>query len=188
MPMHELDENQYAEYQRLVEITQLVQKNPKATRMLQEAIAEAAPDRIGPEIRIRNEVNEKLAGIEKMIADERAERAKEREERAAEEAKRDIEGRWLKGRSTLRAAGYNDEGISKIEELMEKRGVADHEVAAAYFERENPPPDPVVTGSQRFSFFDMPKDDVSLEALMKGDDEGFLRQAIPAALKDVRGG
>ena len=184
---HEIDENEYAEYQRLREVASLIQKNPEATRRLQEAVAIAAPDRIGPEIRIRNEMNERLSGIEKLLADDRAERAKEREERQAEESKRELESRWLKGRTALRSAGYNDDGIAKIEELMEQRGVADHEVAAAYFERENPPPDPVVTGGSRWNFFDMPKDDVSLDALMKGDDEAFLRQAVPAVLKDMRG-
>lgn len=187
MAMHEIDENEYAEYQRLREVATLIQKNPDATRRLQEAVAIAAPDRIGPEIRIRNEVNERLSAIDKKFDDFLAAQTKEREDRHAEESKRELEGRWLKGRSALRAAGYNDDGIAKIEELMEQRGVADHEVAAAYFERENPPPDPVVTGGSRWNFFDMPKDDVSLDALMKGDDEGFLRQAVPAALKDARG-
>jgi hypothetical protein len=28
---------------------------------------------------------------------------------------------------------------------------------------------------------------VSLDALMKGDEESFLRNAIPSALKEVRG-
>jgi hypothetical protein len=187
MATHEIDENDYAEFQRLREVATLIQKNPEATRRLQEAVAIAAPERIGPEIRIRNEVNEKFSGIEKKLDEFLSGQAKEREERQAESAKRELEGRWLKGRAALRDAGYNVEGIGHVEKLMEERGVADHEVAAAFFERENPPPEPVSTGSSRWDFFNIPKDDVSLDALMKGDEESFLRNAIPAAIKEVRG-
>lgn len=35
--------------------------------------------------------------------------------------------------------GYTDEGISEIQKIMRERKVADPEVAAAYFEKRNPP-------------------------------------------------
>lgn len=190
MPMREIDENEYAELRRVADVANVIGKHPKARELLQEAVEIAAPDQAGPEIRIRREVTEKLSGIEKMLADDRAERAKEREDRAAEDAKKALEGRWLASRGKARDSGYTDEGLTKLEEFMEKNGVADHELAIPAFERLNPPPEPVTTGGTRFNWFDRPQDGVSkdaMDALMRGEDESFLREAIPAALKEVRG-
>lgn len=187
----EIDENEYAELKRVAEVAQLIGKSPEAVRKLHEAVAIAAPDRAGPEIRIRHEVDEKLSGFEKKFDAFMEAQAKDREEREAEAARRDLEGRWLAGRKKLRDAGYNDDGIQKIEELMEKRGVADHEVAASFFEKENPPPEPAVTGNSRWDFFNggsLATDDTLIGKLMAGDDEAFLASAVPIAIKDARGG
>jgi hypothetical protein len=185
----EIDENEYAEMKRVTDVAQLIGKHPEARALLQQAVALAAPEQAGPEIRIRNEVNTRLSGIEKLLADDRAERQKEREEEKAERDRRNLDRQWLSGRQKLRDAGYNDEGITKVEEFMEKRSVADHEIAMAAFERENPPPEPVATGGTRWNFFDQrDAGNLGLDALMKGDDDGFLAQALPAALKEGRGG
>ena len=185
--MPELDENEYAEFQRLKAVVGKVRQNPAALRKMQEAIADAVPEEVGPEIRIRQEMTEKIGGIEKTLADFVAEQRKEREERQSEETKRELEGRWLKGRAAARKAGYMDEGLDKLEAYMEEKGVADHEIAIPAFEKLNPPPEPVVSGNSRFNFFDQPPQDMGLDLLMKGDDEGFLRKAIPSALKEARG-
>jgi hypothetical protein len=188
MPKIEIDENEYAELKRVSDVARVIGNHPKAREMLQQAVAIAAPEQAGPEIRIRQEVTEKLSGIEKMLADDREERRKEKEERAADNMKRSTDRQWRAGQAKLRDAGYNEEGIAAVEKLMEERTLVDHEAGAALFERLNPPAQPVVSGGSRWNFFDLPKDDISLDTLLKGNDEAFLNQSIPAVLKDVRGG
>ena len=185
----EIDENEYVEMKRVTDVARLIAANPKARPLMQQAIAEAAPDQIGPEHRIRQEVDEKIGGLEKTIREFLDETKAEKAAREAEETKRTFETRWLGTRNKAREAGYTDEGLEKLEAWMEKRGVADHEIAIPAFERENPPPEPVVTGGRGWDFFNgIPKDQPDLQALLNGNDEAFLATAIPAALNDVRGG
>lgn len=187
----EIEESELANLKRVNDVAVLIGKNPKARSMLQEAVALAAPEEAGPEHRIRSEFAEALSGIQAELAKDREERAKEKQEREAESARRDLEGRWLAGKKLLRDAGYTDEGIAAVEQLMEQRGIADHEAARALHERLNPPAEPAVTGGSRWNFFDRGAEaanDAAFKALMDGDDETFLATAIPAALKEARGG
>lgn len=183
----EIDENEYADLKRVAEVAKVIGANPKAREMLQQAVALAAPEQAGPEIRIRQEVTERIGGLEKTLTDFISEQKKDREEREAASKQRELEERWLQSRSKAREAGYTAEGLEKLEEFMEKNGVADHSLAIPAFEKLNPPPEPVMTGSSGWNFFDQAKDNLSIEALMKGDTDAFLAQAIPDALKDARG-
>lgn len=184
----EIDENEYAELKRVAGVAELIGKNPEARVKLQEAVGIAAPDQAGPEIRIRKEVTERLSGIEKKFDEFMSAQAKDREDREADAAKRDLERRWLDGRGVARNAGYTDDGLEKLEAYMEKEGIASHKIAMAAFERENPPPEPIATGNSRWNFFDQrDQGNLGLDKLMAGDDEAFLAEMIPAALKDVRG-
>jgi hypothetical protein len=187
----EIEETELANLKRVNDVAALVGKHPKARALLQEAVALAAPDEVGPEHRMRSEVNEALSAIREDLRKDREEREKEREERKAEEAKREMERRWVEGRTKARDAGYTAEGLEQLEAFMEKHEVFDHMIAIPAFERENPPPEPVVTGGSRWNFFDVregAENDAALKDLLSGNDEGFLARAIPSALKEVRGG
>lgn len=192
MATREIDELEYAELRRVADVAKIIGGNPKAREMLQQAVAIAAPDQAGPEIRIRQEMTEKLSGIEKMLADDREERRKEKEDRDAAAQRHDLETRWASSRAKARDAGYTDEGLQQLEEFMEKNGVADHELAIPAFERLHPPPEPVVSGGSRWNFFDQNEQDPSaglLKGLMdsQGQDENALGGLVGVALKDVRG-
>ena len=186
----EIDENEYAELQRVANVAKLIGGNPQARELLQNAVAIAAPDQAGPEIRIRKEVTERVGGIEKKLDDWMAAQATAAEERKAEEARLALENRWAESRGKARAAGYTEEGLNELEAFMEKNGVADHELAIPAFERLHPPPEPVVSGGSRWNFFDQatPNGDAVLKNFMDtGNDEAFLAAMVPQALKDVRG-
>ena len=127
-----------------------------------------------------------MKAIRDELAKDRASREAEATERKTQESTRALEQRWLSGRSKARESGYTDEGLEKLEKWMEERGVADHSIAMPAFERENPPPEPIMTGGQRWNFFDEPKDDLSMKPLFEGNDDGFLGPAIATALRDVR--
>jgi hypothetical protein len=187
----EIEESELANLQRVNSVAALIGKNPKARALLQEAVAIAAPDEAGSEHAIRREFSEQFSGVTKKIDDFIEAQNKEREERKADEARRELEGRWARGRAELREAGYNDEGIASVEKLMEQEGVPSHKAAAALHEKLHPPPEPVVAGGSRWNWFDRnaeAENDTAYNALMNGDDEGWLARSIPAALKEVRGG
>lgn len=187
----EIEESELSNLKRVNDVAALIGKNPKARALLQEAVAIAAPDEAGSEHAIRREFSEQFAGVSKKIDDFIEAQNKEREDRKADEARRELEGRWAKGKGKLREAGYTDEGIAAVEKLMEERGIPDHEAAASLHEKLQPPPEPVVTGGSRWNWFDRnaeAENDVAYKALMSGDDDGWLARSIPQALKEVRGG
>jgi hypothetical protein len=187
----EIEESELANLKRVNDVATLIGKNPKARAMLQQAVVEVAPDQAGPEHYLRSEFTEAIGGIREDLAKDREERAKEKQEREAEDAQRKLENRWLEGRAKLRADGVMQEGIEAVEKLMTDEGIPSHEAARLLYEKRNPPPEPVVTGGSRWNFFDRAADaanDTAFKALMDGDDETWLAHAIPAALKEARGG
>ncbi len=187
----EIDETEYAELSRVANVAKLIGGNPQAREMLQQAVALAAPDHAGPEIRIRQEVAERLGGIEKTIGDFISAQQTEKAERRADDERRALENRWTASRGRARQAGYTEEGLQQLEDFMEKNGVADHELAIPAFERLHPPPEPVMSGGSRWNFFDQTEadgGDAILKSFMDTDnDEAFLGAMVPRALKDVRG-
>jgi hypothetical protein len=194
----ELDENELAllpEMRRIHAVATKIGQHPKGREMLQQAVLLADPDSAGPEARIRAEVIERESAITKKLDEFLEKQAKKEEEAEAKEARGSLERRWLDGRSKATTAGYSGESLTNLEKFMEERGIADHEVAISHFERLNPPPPPSITGGSRWNFFDQvtANDDLGLKAFLDnpgapGADEAFLARAVPAALKDVRGG
>jgi hypothetical protein len=85
----------------------------------------------------------------------------------------------------LVAQGWTQEAAAQIQQLAAQRGL-DIASAAALFERQHPPPEPVMTGGPRY-FPPPPQATIDLAPLYRGEDEVFLDRAIPAALSEVRG-
>lgn len=183
----EIDESELANLRRVAQAAEVVSKHPKARAMMQEAVALAAPDMVGPETRLRSEFSEGLASLKDELRADREAREKHESDREEKESLSRLEGRWAKGRALARESGYDGEGLDALENWMQKEGVADHRIAIPAFERENPPPEPLMTGGTRWNFFDQPKDDISLKPLFEGNDDAFLGPAIAAALKEARG-
>lgn len=168
-----------------------LEAKPEAKDQMQRLVAEHLPDLAGPEARARVLLHERDSRIESKLDEFLAGQAKEKEERQADDAKRRLEQDWLRGRSKLRERGYLDDGVAGIEKLMEERGIADHEAAAALFDKLHPPPEPAMTGGSRWNFFDRQEseaDQAAFDALMKGDEDSWLAHSIPKALKEARGG
>lgn len=183
----EIDETELANLRRIASVADLVAKHPKARGMMQEAVRVAAPDQAGPETILRNEFSEGLNAIRDELKADREAREKAAAERAEADSIASLRSRWETGRGRARASGYTDEGLEKLEKFMEERGVADHEIAIPAFERANPPPEPVVSGNQSWNFLGSPGEAApDLKMLFDGDEEGFLRQAVPTALASVR--
>lgn len=199
MPAYELDENEYAAFQRYQQsgmgtVLDKVAKHPEARTLAQRAILLAAPEQAGPEIRVRQEAEGQIAEVKKTIDEFIAEQRKDRDERAAAENTAALQSRWNAGIAKLRASGYGEEGIEAIGKLMEDRGIADHEAAAALYERMNPPPAPIMSSGTGFDFFGGLGEDGAGEALKmlidsRGEaDDAFLGRMVPIAINEARGG
>lgn len=184
----EIDENELAALRRYATVADKMAKHPEARKLVQQAALLADPDSVGSEPRIRAEMSEFAQSIRDELKADREARAKDAEEKQAQENTRALEIRWARGKSTARDAGYTDEGLDKLEKWMEDHSIADHALAMPAFERENPPPEPIMTGGQRWDFAaPETRQDVSLKSLFEGNEDGFLGPAIQSALKEVRG-
>ena len=112
-------------------------------------------------------------------------------EREKNEKLASLNSKMESGRRALRDAGWTKEGIEGVEKLMEDKGILDHEIAAAFIEKQNPPQEvmsPRAFGG--FNFVEQPKDeDAFLKALLdsKGDDDNAVLRAAVDAVGDLRG-
>lgn len=188
--MPEIDETQLAQYQRMAALIDKASKNDKARALLQDAMAEVAPEEVGPEVRMRREMQSELSGIKSAMTEFLEAQKKRDEDAAAESAKAKLQRQWDEGRGWARNAGYTDEGLEKLEKFMEDEGIASHRYAAAAFDKANPPAAAPITGQHNFGWKDQPADSANaaaVKALWEGDENTFLDTMIPQALAEVRG-
>jgi hypothetical protein len=189
MALVEIDEAELRSHRAVTEAMQKMLANPKTRGQLLRLQKTVNPDLVIPEVDAvepfqaeMGEVKSALAGMQKMLADERAEREAERKQA-------ELRTSWEQGRSKLRAAGYTDEGLEMVEKFMEDKGIADHEVAAAAHERLHPPQQPVRSASSGFDIFSSnSRSDESLKALFENPDNPMAIDAlVNDALRSARG-
>lgn len=190
MALVEIDETELAAHRQVTATMNKLLNNPKTRRQILEAQKALNPELVIPELEateaVRSDVSklsEQLAAMQKSMDDDKAER--EKQARLS-----DLQSKWDKGRSALRAQGYTDEGIATIEKFMEERGVADHELAAAAHEKMFPPAEPVRSaGGNRFDLFE-PENRSSdqMKALFENPDNPMALDAlVNDTLRQVRG-
>lgn len=191
MPKIEVEEADLLASRQLSTLVGKMMQNPKARRKVLEARKEVEPEAVIPELDAARPVESAVAEVSAKF-DKFVEAQEKRDaEREAEAKRRAFQDEWNEKREGLRASGYTDAGITAIEKLAEEKGIPDLEVAAAYFDRLNPPAMPVQSsGLGMFGIGEPQKDDSGLvKKLMdsKGEDEGALRELIGEALTEVRG-
>lgn len=188
--MIEVDELEFQNNKQLKELVGKMLKNPEARRRVLEAQKLIDPNVAIPELDAAKPVQDAVAAIseklDKAIGEIRSEREKEKDEARLNA----LRSRWTDGQVFLRKHGYNDEGIKKVEEIMEQRGIASHEDAAKIFEFENPPPPPATPagfGSYNFFAKDQGGEDFKELIASRGDSESVLRKMTDQAIAEVRG-
>ena len=183
----EVDENELAALRRVSGFVKTALGNPETRRTILETQKKLNPGVSIPEIDAMGPVNETLAEVRKELKAAQDARALDKSEREARGVQDNAQREWNKGRKALRAGGWNDEGVRVIEDFMEKRGIADHEIAAAAYEKMHPATEaPIGSGPMRFDFFSAKTNSDMLKPLFEGRDEEFLRNMIPQALAEVR--
>jgi hypothetical protein len=193
MGMIEVDETAFLNAQKTSEIVKKMLTHPEARRKVLEAHKLVDPNVSVPQLDEADRVEKKIDAVEtrvtealKKIEDRDAERDKTRRQRK-------LESDFAAGRAALKGKGYNEEGIKKIEELMEAKGIVSHEDASIIFDKLNPAPPPVTSSSfgPAYNFFDLPEtgqEDTKRLLESKGEDGRALNNLIRAGLAEVRGG
>ena len=191
----EIDETDFQNSQKLRATIEGILKTPGARRKLLEAQKEAYPDTAIPELDSAQPVLEAVQQINKKFEDFTAAQKKERAEEEEKRTRAFQTAKWEAGRRRMKGDHkYTDEGLTKLEEMMVAKGIADHDDARLIFEKINPPPTPAIssTGSGPWEFMGGQPDealDKDFKALIesRGTDERAVNNLINSALNEVRG-
>ena len=193
MPMVEVDEAEFLRAKQTRDLLGKMLANPEARRKVLEAHKTIDPNMVIPELDAAKPVQEGLAAIQKQMSDFIDAQTKAQKERDDAAKKDKFVSDFEKGRAMLRSTyGVTDEGLIKVEELMTKAGIVDHEIGFAAFTQLNPEPAPVPP-SPNFGFggifnVDAKNPDEFLKAMhaSKGNDNAALDKHIHEIIQDVR--
>ena len=188
----EIEETQFLANQPLAKVVSDMLKHKDARKLILSAQKLVQPDAVIPEIDAAAPIKDELEKAKKEFADGLAEIKKAREDEVAERRRAELTSKWEAGRNSLKAEGYNDEGIAAVEKLMEQKGLIDHEDGKTIFEKLHPPQTPAQsTGFGSFNFLDDAKGDkadTNMKRLLesRGEDEGALNSMVNTALQEAR--
>jgi len=197
MPLVEIDELELQQNRRLRSTVEHWMKNPKAARKLMEAQKIVDPTAKIPELdepdpleAVKKEASDQIAALQKRLDDEKAERERDSKLTTLRQM-RDT------GIAKLREKGWMKDGIEAVEKIMEEKGILDPLDAAAIFERDHPPAQPLAPmGSGPWNFAEAPvetaqADDKYVDQLLKagknGISDGALMSRVQQTLNDQRG-
>lgn len=198
MPMVEVDELELQQNRKLREQVSNWIKNPKAHRKLLEAQKIIDPKANIPELDEPDPIEaatkplaDQVAALTKKIEDDAAGRERDARLQSLMKLKDD-------GIKALRSQRYTDDGIKAVEKIMEEKGILDPLDAAAIFERDHPPQNPVSppSGIGGWNFGEMPAstedaDNKYVESLLKAGKQdipdGVLMARVGSTIQEVRG-
>ena len=185
----EIDETELAGARQLAGTVNAIMGNPKSRRMMQEAYKIANPNAVIPEIDAAKPIMDEVSAVREELAALRKGMTDDKDAREAASARARMETTWESGRRKLRAQKYTDEGLASVEKLMEDRGIADHEAAAALWERHNPPPAPTTgDGRSKFDIFNPThREDLDVKSLLENPD-AFADRMTRQVLSEMRSG
>lgn len=190
----ELDEEDVRRYARLEGAVNTLWANPKARELIQQAQKIVDPNAKTPDLDAKQQMLQPVQEIEKKFNEYVAKTEAEKAEAIKTARVTEIQTRHASGIAELRRQKYTDEGIKKIEALMEEKGILDPLDAAAIFERSNPPPAlpaPAGGGVGGWNFAEATggaADDFAKRLMeTKGALDGIVEQEARNAIAEVRG-
>ncbi len=188
MALVEVEESDLRTLREAHELLSKLDKNDKTRKSLLKLVKEIDPSRKFVELEAE-EAAQQIASSAKSELDARSaalegELKSLKAERQAEKSARDMEA----ARGNLRAQGWDDDGIKKIEELMVARGIPDYDAAAALVEKQLAPNKPADRYLGKSWGLTQPDDgDTDHELLMKNPD-AFKRKMVNQTMAELRGG
>jgi DNA-binding MarR family transcriptional regulator len=190
MPAIEIDEAEYNRLKGVADLAAAIHANPKGRVLLEQAHRTVNPKAPTPSIEQEERMSAPLNDVQKQIADLTSLVTKKFSDDETREKLGALSRQQDEGFARLREQRYTDEGIAKIRELMTEKGILDPEIAAAYFDRINPPAPVTPTGSNSFNLVESFNDesDKALQELMssQGNSETALNKLVQESLNDFR--
>jgi|SRR5215469_1833040 len=157
----EVDEEVYNLGQRTLHTMRRIASNPENARALEAMHKKIDPNVATPLADAEKLANARVSDLEKQISEMKKEQDDERKKGEEERAQGLLRSKWDSGRQKLIDQGFSPSAIDKLEkEVMEPKGIVDHEIAAAWWEKQNPPPPPAMPGGVgAWNFLETPPED-----------------------------
>ena len=193
MPMVEVDEQELLEARRMRGVLAKITADPKRKARLELLHKEVDPSVPTPTNDQFKPIDDAVEAMNASIAEMRKERADEKAAAEAEKKLTAISNKMEADLARLPQRGYFPEGIAKVREIMETRGLFDVDDAVAIFERSNPPPPPISPGgSGAWNFMDdaaAGDADADIKKMIetKGNSDALLNTMVNKTLLEVRG-
>lgn len=191
MPNVEIDEIEYQNLKRLQGVASKIIANPKAKALLEQAHKTVDPQALTPTLDQEKATAEPVQAALKRVEELEAQIKKDKDERDNAEKLARLNSSVEAGFAKLRADGWQEDGIKKVDELMKEKGILDPVIAAAYIEKSMPKPDPVTpSGTGSWNFIEGVQDgEADLKKLIdsKGNNEPLADKMARDALSEIRG-
>jgi hypothetical protein len=188
----QIDEAELLQYKQLHGAAQAILANPESRKLLHKAQKIVNPQARIPEVEIEEAVNAQVGGVQTELKALREQMVADAQAREAERQAAEINKTWDKQRSELRARGFTEDGIAKIEQHALSESIPNLRAAANDYLAMNPPPAPEApSGFGSWDFFgEAPEKDTFVEKMIEsqGDNDGVLNKEIAATLRDFRSG
>ena len=188
----EVDEEQFNIGQRTLATMRKIAANPKNARALEAMHKEIDPNVATPLADADKLSSDRVDALQKQL-DEMRKAADEKSKKDDEErAQGLLKSKWDTGRQKLIDQGFSPAAVDKIEkDIMEPKGIVDHEIAAAYWEKQNPPPPPAMPGGVgAWNFLEIPPEDKDsdIKRLIdsRGNSDVVTEKMAREALNDFR--
>jgi|SRR5208282_432922 len=167
----EVDEELWNQNEGIRKVVAAIAADPKRRAALEKLHKEVDPTVKTPTLDSEKAVIEPVEAVRKEF-EEYKKSQEVKEAKALEESNRArMTAEYESGRRWLQEQGFQAAGIEAIEKIMSDKGILDHKVAAAYWEKENPPAVPAMPGGTgSWNFLDLPTDekgDVDIKNLIK---------------------
>lgn len=192
MPAVEIDEVELLRLRKQDQTIHALMAHPTAKKKVFEAFKARDPDAKIPELEIEEAAKAPVVELQKTVETLQKQLEDDKAERQRNATLSQLEGTIAREKAALRRQGWTDEGLSALDKVMEEKGITDVTVAAAYYEKVNPPPEPINSrsGIGGWDFTSQIQDsELDLKALIetKGNNEALADKMAREALKDIRG-
>jgi hypothetical protein len=197
LPLVEIEDQILAELQRkaaelptaktFMEMFDKIGKSEDRTAIL-KLVKKHFPDTPIPELDAAKPIYDAVEELKAELAKEREDRAKEKAEREKAEVEAGAKREIANYRRELRAQGWDDEGIEKIETRMREKQNPDWEAAALWVKAQMPetPAIPTTFSGQRFDWFTPPKDGADDHQLLMKDPRKFQDKQVADFLREIK--
>ncbi len=188
----EIDEAELLRLQRTGSTVADMFKSPGAKRKLLEALKEVRPDDPAvKELEKADPTEARFADLEKKNSDLQARIDADKSEREKQDKLAVIQAEQSRGFAQLRTDKWTDEGIAKVKEVMEQKGILDVAIAAKWIESQMPKQAPIQQSGSGWNFMEPPvdqNDDYKKLIESKGENDSLLRKLAGEAINEVRNG